>query len=200
MREETQPAEDRPEVEVRRSARRRRTVSAYRDGARTVVLLPARMSQAEADRWVMTMVRRLADREAKRRPSDDVLASRAAVLADKWVQRGLRPASVTWSSRQGRRWGSCTPVDATIRLSDRLRGAPGWVLDYVLVHELAHLVEPSHSPAFWELVSEYPHAERAKGWLEGWSARDAVAPGGRSEVDADGGPGDGEVREFGQPD
>jgi predicted metal-dependent hydrolase len=173
--------DDRPDVEVRRSTRRRRTVSAYRDGARTVVLLPARMSQAEADRWVDTMVRRLADREAKRRPSDDGLMTRAAVLADRWVRKGLRPTSVTWSTRQGRRWGSCTPVDGTIRISDRLRGAPGWVVDYVLVHELAHLVEPSHSAVFWALVDGFPQSERAKGWLEGWSARD-----GAGDPDAEG--------------
>jgi predicted metal-dependent hydrolase len=161
-------------VEVRRSARRRRTVSAYREGDRTIVLLPARMSQSEADTWIRTMVQRLDDREAKRRPSDTDLAERAGVLADKWVRPGLRPASVAWSSRQGRRWGSCTPADASIRISDRLRGAPGWVLDYVLVHELAHLIEPSHSPAFWDLVGRYPQAERARGWLEGWSARDGA--------------------------
>jgi predicted metal-dependent hydrolase len=63
------------------------------------------------------------------------------------------------------RWGSCTPATGTIRISDRLARMPGWVLDYVLVHELAHLAVPGHSPAFWRLVHRYPKAERAMGYL-----------------------------------
>ena len=47
---------------------------------------------------------------------------------------------------------------------------PDWVIDYVLLHELAHLVVPSHSPAFWTLLSRYPKTERARGYLEGVSA------------------------------
>jgi predicted metal-dependent hydrolase len=68
---------------------------------------------------------------------------------------------------QNRRWGSCTPADRTIRLSGRLRGMPEFVVDYVLVHELAHLLEPSHNARFWSLVHAYPRAERALGFLEG---------------------------------
>jgi hypothetical protein len=68
------------------------------------------------------------------------------------------------------RWGSCTPADGTIRVSERLREMPGWVLDYVLVHELAHLLVPGHGADFWELVGRYPRAERARGYLEGVAA------------------------------
>jgi predicted metal-dependent hydrolase len=51
-----------------------------------------------------------------------------------------------------------------------LRGVPPWVLDYVLLHELAHLLEPGHGPAFWALLESYPRTERARGYLEGLSA------------------------------
>ena len=77
---------------------------------------------------------------------------------------------MTWVTNQQQRWGSCSPGDRSIRLSERLQGMPGWVVDYVLVHELAHLVEPSHDARFWSLVDGYPRAERAKGYLEGVAA------------------------------
>jgi predicted metal-dependent hydrolase len=77
------------------------------------------------------------------------------------------PVSVRWVENQNRRWGSCTPADGTIRLSGRLRGMPPFVVDYVLVHELAHLLEPNHNARFWSLVHAYPQAEKALGFLEG---------------------------------
>jgi len=83
---------------------------------------------------------------------------------------GATPLSVAWSTRQNGRWGSCTPADGTIRLSNRLQGMPDWVIDYVLVHELAHLLEAGHGPRFWELVGRYPRTERARGYLEGIAA------------------------------
>lgn len=157
-------------VDIVRSARRRRTVSAYRDGNRTVIVLPARMSSAEERRWVETMLARLAAREARARPGDDELGQRAEVLSVRYLQGRARPRSVRWVSNQSSRWGSCTPADGTIRLSTRLRGMPPWVVDYVLVHELAHLLEAGHGPPFWALVAGYPKAERARGYLEGVAA------------------------------
>lgn len=162
-----QPAEV-PLVEVRRSRRRRRTVSAYRDAdGRVVVLLPARMTEAEERDWVATMVARLERSEERRRPSDASLARRAAQLSGKYLEGLARPDTVRWVDNQQHRWGSCTPADQTIRVSSRLQGMPGWVIDYVLLHELAHLLENGHTPAFWRMVDRFPRAERAKGFLEG---------------------------------
>ena len=158
------------QVEVRRSARRRRTVSAYRDGDRTVVLIPARMSRAEEREWVAVMLERLAKQDRKLRPSDRDLLARATELSRAWLAGRAKPASVRWVANQGSRWGSCTPVDRTIRLSSRLQGMPSWVVDYVLVHELAHLLVPGHGPDFWALVEQFPRTERARGYLEGVSA------------------------------
>ena len=75
-----------------------------------------------------------------------------------------------WVDNQEQRWGSCTPASGSIRLSHRLQGMPAWVIDYVLLHELAHLLERTHAPAFWRMVDRYPKAERAKGFLEGVAA------------------------------
>jgi predicted metal-dependent hydrolase len=158
------------EVEVRRSKRRRRTVSAYRDGDRIVVLLPDRLSKAEEAEWVATMVGRIEKAEARRKPSDDDLMGRALALSDKYLGGIAVPESVRWVDNQSSRWGSCTPGDRTIRLSGRLQGMPTWVIDYVLVHELAHLIEVHHNDSFWAWVDRYPQAEKAKGYLMGWSA------------------------------
>lgn len=158
------------DVEVRRSKRRRRTVSAYRDGDRIVVLIPASMTRAQEAEWVETMVARLERSEARRRPSDDDLLRRATRLSDDYLGGLAVPDSVRWVDNQRSRWGSCTPGDRSIRLSARLQSMPSWVVDYVIVHELAHLLEAGHNDAFWAWVDRYPRAERAKGYLSGWSA------------------------------
>lgn len=157
-------------VEVRRSRRRRRTVAAYREDEKVVVLIPARMTRAEEKEWVATMLARLEKQERRRKPSDATLMKRARELNAKYLDGVAVPATVRWVDNQNSRWGSCTPADRAIRLSRRLEGMPGWVLDYVLVHELAHLIEIGHTAEFWELVDRYPRAERAKGFLEGVAA------------------------------
>lgn len=166
-----QPAEAPPvevPVEVRRSRRRRRTVSAYRnDDGTVVVLIPARMSKAEEREWVATMVARLEKSERRGRPSDASLARRAATLSQRYLEGLARPVSVRWVDNQQHRWGSCTPSDGTIRLSHRLQGMPSWVIDYVLLHELTHLLEKNHTQTFWRMVDRFPKAERARGFLEG---------------------------------
>ena len=159
-----------PVVEVRRSRNRRRTVAAYREDDKVVVLLPARFSRAEEREWVATMLARLERSERRRRPGNAALARRAADLSERYLDGRAMPLSVRWVDNQSSRWGSCTPGDRTIRLSTRLRGMPTWVLDYVLVHELAHLIEPGHTREFWAWVDRFPRAERAKGFLEGVAA------------------------------
>jgi predicted metal-dependent hydrolase len=154
-------------VEVRRSSRRRRTVSAYREGDRTVVLIPARMSEAEEQRWVRVMLDKLAAQESKRMLGDAELAARAEWLSEQYLGGRARPASVRWVTNQNTRWGSCTPSEGSIRLSHRLQGMPEYVVDYVLVHELAHLLVPGHGQRFWRLLEAYPRTERARGYLEG---------------------------------
>ncbi|GAA3225842.1 M48 family metallopeptidase [Dactylosporangium cerinum] len=162
-----------PVIEVRRSKRRRRTVSAYRDGERVVVLIPAQFSRAEEREWVDRMLERLAVREQRARRTDSELTARAQRLAARYLPdhpHAARPTSVRWVQNQNGRWGSCTPADGTIRISHRVQEMPDWVIDYVLLHELSHLVIANHSAAFWALVGRYPKSERARGYLEGVSA------------------------------
>lgn len=169
---------DTPAVEVRRSRRRKRTVSAYRDGGRTIVAIPARFSRAQEREWVQRMLDRLAAKELRRKPSDDELLERARRLSERYLGGKAHPSSVRWSGQQGKRWGSCTLIDGSIRISTRVQGMPTWVLDYVVLHELAHLLHAGHGPTFWELLSSYPRLERARGFLDGVSyGRDAGEPG-----------------------
>ncbi|MCU1657243.1 MAG: hypothetical protein JWO57_1899 [Pseudonocardiales bacterium] len=161
------------EIEVRRSARRRRTVSAYRDGERIVVMIPGRFTRAEEAEWVAKMVARLdtgTQHGRRRGTTDAALARRATELSAIYLGGRARPASVRWVATMRTRWASCTPADGTIRMSEKLREVPAWVQDYVLLHELAHLLVAGHGPDFWALVGRYPRSERARGYLDGVSA------------------------------
>ncbi len=148
------------EVDVIRSKRRKRTAQAYLADGRLRVLVPDGLAPNEESRLIETMVARV----TRKISSTEVdLERRAGELARRY---GLpRPASIDWSDRQGRRWGSCSPAEGRIRISNRLATMPGWVLDSVLVHELAHLVEDNHGPGFEALAGRYELAERAKGYL-----------------------------------
>jgi predicted metal-dependent hydrolase len=162
------------EVEVRRSARRRRTVSAFRDGNKIIVQIPAHFSRADEARWVARMVERIDRADARSRRAaargDDSLMQRCRSLSAEYLPGAPQPVAVRWVAAMRTRWASCTPADRTIRVSRRLESMPGWVLDYVLLHELAHLNVPGHGAEFWDQLRDYPRTERARGYLDGVSA------------------------------
>ncbi len=148
------------DIEVVRSAKRKKTVSARVSDGVLKISIPSWMSRAEEAKWVDEMYRRF---ERRARTSEIDLASRARALANKYDLP--LPSSIKWSHNQDDRWGSCTPDDGTIRISARLSREPLWVIDYVIMHELAHLVVASHNPKFWAIVERYPKTERARGFL-----------------------------------
>lgn len=158
-------------VEVVRSPRRRKTVQAREVNGVLRVSIPATMTKADEDRWVQEMVTRMARRAGTGAVDLD---QRAAELSRRYDLPP--PASIRWADNQEWRWGSCTPMSGTVRVSSRLAGEPGWVLDYVIVHELAHLVIARHDRRFWELVNRYPLAERARGFLIARGLEPAAAP------------------------
>ncbi len=147
-------------IEVVRSGRRRKTAEAQLVEETLTVRIPATVSRDEERKLVDHFVSRF---ERSRRAAVVDLEKRAAELAAKYELP--RPTSIRWVTNQHRQWGSCTPSRKTIRLSDRMAGFPRWVVDYVIVHELAHLVEADHGAAFWALVDRYPKTERARGYL-----------------------------------
>jgi predicted metal-dependent hydrolase len=167
---------DEPTVEIRRSTRRRRTVSAYRRGDTVVVLMPAGLSAAQERKHVDALLARLAKSRTRARPTDEVLGERAETLRRRYLPEAPEPSSIRFVDNQLRRWGSCTVLDRSIRLTSRLAELPGWVLDYVIVHELAHLIETAHNARFDDLVARYPRTERAIGFLDGYDLGSAATP------------------------
>ncbi|WP_232835680.1 M48 metallopeptidase family protein [Actinocorallia populi] len=155
-------------------------MSAYRDGEKTIVMLPSSLTKAEEEFEIARILERLDGRERRNRPPtcDEELMERAMELSRRYLGGRAVPRSVRWVANQRSRWGSCTPEDRTIRISSMLRGMPVWVVDYILVHELAHLLEPGHNAAFWRLVNHYPKTERARGYLEGVTAARSLEPTG----------------------
>ena len=152
-------------IEVVRSARRKKTISAEVVGGALVVSLPQRMSRADEREWVDRMAARMSERVKKQRlNAEGQLERRAHELADLYVD-GVRPADICWVETQKTRWGSCSPEDGSIALSLGLADFPSWVRDYVIVHELAHLLVSDHSHRFWAIVNRYPMTERARGFL-----------------------------------
>ena len=138
----TREAGGKPRVEVRRSARRKKTVSAFWEGGTAVVAIPASFTRAQEAHWVERMLARL-EQDAARRSGpagDEALMARGLELSSAYLGGRARPASIRWVSNQRRRWGSCTPSQRTIRLSHELQGMPAWVVYYVILHDLAHML------------------------------------------------------------
>jgi predicted metal-dependent hydrolase len=176
-------------VEVRRSARRRRTLTVFRERGQLVALVPQRLTRAQEAELIGPLVERFLRREARAgsRLGDAELVDRAEQLYRRYLEREVRlplPAvRLRWVDNQVRRWGSCNHVTGDIRLSARLRTMPAWVVDYVLLHELVHLYQPDHSPEFHRLVSAYPRLAEAKAYLRGY--QHALDAGDAGDVLAD---------------
>lgn len=156
------------EIEVIRSPRRQRTVQARIVGEKVVVRIPARMTMAEEEKAVADIVAKLRRKATSTRTSDEDLLDRAAQLNRELLDARATVRSIRWVANQNTRWGSCTTSSGDIRITDRLRNVPDYVLDAVLVHELVHTFIPGHGPDFWEWADRAPKAERAKGYLEAY--------------------------------
>lgn len=169
---------DGEDVIVIRSAQRRRTVSADMVQGTLRLRTPLRLSRREIEKHARAFRQRLQSRQSAASTSDAALLERAHELSRRYFGATLSPASVTWSARQLKRWGSTSSASQEIRVSARLQQMPSWVVDAVLVHELAHLIEPGHGPRFKELVGRYPRTAEADAFLAGvtWSDQHRAGP------------------------
>lgn len=160
-------------VVVRRTARRKTGLSAFWEEGQAVIAVPARLTREEEEHWIPRMVAKLEQNQLTRRlrnpADDDALMQQSLQLSAKYLGSRAVPESVRWVGNQNDRWGSATPARKTIRISHHVRGMPQWVVDYVLLHELAHLIHPNHSADFWAELAGYPQLETAKAFLAGAS-------------------------------
>ena len=166
----TLPGISEGEILVIRSTRRKKSASAYRQGGRIVISLPARMSKAEEAQVVPELIAIIRGREEAKTPTESALATRIdELLTELAPEIAARPASVSWRPMR-ERWGSCTSVDRTIRISDRLKLAPAYALDYVLFHEAIHLQWSDHGTEFTDTLARFEDSELASAYLDGWEA------------------------------
>lgn len=157
-------------IKVTRSRARRSTITARRKDGIFEILIPASLSALQETQWVQKMhAKYAAGTNTSAPPSDSELFERALMLAHRYLPEGVEPASVRWVTNQTTRWGSCSGLERTIRLSHELKEMPQYVIDSVLVHELAHLVHPHHGPSFRELESRFERFAEAKAFLAGVS-------------------------------
>ena len=174
----TLPGVDEGEIVVIRSTRRKKSISAYRQGGRIVISIPARLSKADERAIVPEMIAKIRDQEASKTLGEAQLASKIdQLLTELAPEITARPASVVWRPMR-ERWGSCTSVDRSIRISDRLKLAPEYALDYVLFHEAIHLQHFDHGEAFTEVLNRFEDSELASAYLDGYEAaeRALLAP------------------------
>jgi predicted metal-dependent hydrolase len=165
-----------PEFRVIRSSRRKRTLHAFRQNGVIEIHIPDRLSRRQEFDVIPEMIDLVLKRENRLRKSDGALFEMCdQLLAEFLPEFNERPFSVTWRVMR-ERWGSCTTVDKTIRISERLNNAPDYALRYVLFHELIHLRIAGHGDDFHEFLNRYPDKERAEAFLEGYEAGSVGSP------------------------
>lgn len=156
------------ELSIKHSSRRKKTVTLKRSGGRWVLAAPVHYDPRSDLGQIAQLLTRLSAKSG-RETSDDDLLSRARELNTTYFNDGIDPESVKWVENQNFRWASCSTATHSIRMSHRLQVVPEWVLDAVLVHELAHLRESDHGPRFRELTDRYARSRDADIFLEGFS-------------------------------
>ncbi len=152
-------------VEIVRSRKRRKTVNGQIKDGVLVIQAPAIMTDRELQPIITKLRKRLKAKLNVTPQTNDELVKRAKQLNREYFNGRLKWESIKYVTNQNKRYGSCSPTQRTIRLNHRLATMPGFVRDYVIVHELAHLEQANHGPKFWELVYQFPLTERARGYL-----------------------------------
>ena len=152
-------------VKIIRSTKRRKTIQAKMVNGKLWIYLPANITKIEEQRWIEQMKKRFDKRKRRQKLNSDERLQKRTKEINKQYFNGTLDFEIKYVTNQTSKFGSCTPKTKMIRISDRIADMPRWVQDYVIIHELTHLIHPDHSKKFWEKVNRYKYAERAKGYL-----------------------------------
>ena len=154
------------EVKIIRSPNRRHTVSAKMVNDCLVVAAPLRLSEENLTKIVSDFKLKFEKKKLKEElDRNQPLAEIAALLNKKYFSNRLKINSIEYVTGQNSKFGCCNYREGHIRISHKVGLMPKWVRNYVLIHEMAHLIEPNHSKAFWNIVCRYGLTERARGFL-----------------------------------
>lgn len=160
---------------------RLRTMARWSMHGNTIKLrIPRGMSRRDIERLIESIVPRIArQRTRAARKSDVNLTERAQAINQEFFGGELTWSSIRWVSNMKQRLGSCTTGGATdgdIRISERIRNWPTYVVDYVIAHEICHRKHPNHSTEFWDYLGRYPLVQKALGFIEGISFAEGSNP------------------------
>lgn len=159
-------------VEIRRDGRLQKTVRWSLVEERVTVRVPRFMDNEMVDQIIdEDIIPRIGkQRRRAQRQNDLDLQARAERINNTYFNGEIHWHTIRWVSNMRKRLGSFThggTTDGDIRISDRIKHWPDYMIDYVIAHELAHRRYPNHSAEFWQYLDRYPFTERARGFIEG---------------------------------
>jgi len=153
-------------VEITRSSRRRKSVGARLKGNVMLVSAPCHIPDTSLESIIKSLKEKFSKSLLRKKLNQEkCLVDVAEGINRKYFYGKLKDYFIEYVTGQKSKFGCCNYQSRSIRISHRIAFMPQWVRDYVIMHELAHLIEPNHSKAFWDLVANYKLAERARGYL-----------------------------------
>jgi predicted metal-dependent hydrolase len=162
-------------IKILRSKKRRRTVSARLVKDILIVRAPENIPESRLEKVIAELKAKIERKQLKEDLNKrENLVQRAREFNLRYFENKLNISSIEYVTDQHSKFGCCNYRTGRIRISHRISAMPQWVRDYVIIHELAHLVVPGHSQAFWNIVNRYKLTERARGYL--------IAAGGLEEL------------------
>jgi len=156
-------------IEIKYSKRRKKTVSAVFRNDTLIISAPQNINKQFLDDFIKKTKRKYFVSMENKKTN---LKELSLKLMKKYFSKAIRDKigndfDITFVSTQKTVLGVCNYANRTIRLSDVLIPLPNWITNYVIIHELAHFIEPNHSKRFWEIVNNYPYVDQAKSFLQG---------------------------------
>ena len=142
-----------------------------KDGS-ILLRIPYHLPKREIGRLLDQVAGQLSQQKklAERR-TDAELQLRAEMINRKYFAGKIEWRAIRWVGNMEQRLGSCTnggPTDGHIRISEKIKDWPDWVVDYVIAHELVHRLHADHRAGFWKALTEgYPLSERAREFIKG---------------------------------